>query len=56
MEIDKKIDIMARDYVNQAWRHTRSKIVREMKRAGFGAEEIVAAIITATKRAKGIDR
>ncbi len=48
-----QLAIMARDYVGQEWKHTRSKIIREMKRAGYSAEEIVAAIIAASKRAKG---
>ena len=49
-----QIDIMARDYVGQTWKHTRAKILREIKRAGYSAEEIVDAIIAASKRAKGI--
>lgn len=52
MATDNQIDIMATDYVNQAWRHTRLKIVREMKSVGFCAEAIVAAIIAASKRTK----
>ncbi len=55
MTSDRQIDIMATDYVNQAFRIARSKILREMKRAGFGGEEIVAAIIAASKRAKRIE-
>ena len=49
-----QIDIMARQYVDQAWKHTRRKIVLEMRSAGISAEEIVEAIIRAEKRAKGL--
>ena len=48
-----QIDIMARQYVDQAWKHTRSKIIREMKGASYSAAEIVDAIVRAEKRAKG---
>lgn len=50
---EEKLAGMATEYMNQAWQHTRSKIVREMRSAGFDSIEIVDALIAVARRVKG---
>ena len=50
---EEKLAGMATEYMNQDWQHTRSKIVREMRTAGFDSIEIVDALIAVARRVKG---